>query len=431
MSTDGTRSFTWTSFNMPLTISKTATVPSPGSGTATFNYGAEHQRVKQTWVSGATTTTVYLPEFDFEKVIDSTGSTYRHYIKADGRLVANVTRAPAGNTVNYVITDHLGSPSVLIDASGAVVDRLAYDPWGDRRFTNGAFDPTNTIQPTSTNRGYTGHEMLDQGNVGLVHMNGRVYDPTLGRFTSADLFVQDSFATQSFNRYAYVVNAPLNFVDPTGYTDEDPPQPLPNLDRVTITGSSAGDFIFTASNGGGAGHGRATLAPVTIVGSMNIGSATSNSLVAGSGSGAKASTKPDDKTACDQSSSASADQSNHLSTGVAISGASVNPVTSGGGGVAGRNWQSVPGGTATLNSYDYSGKGAGLDVGGSIQSVWAWGSGSWTGDFKSVNFNAGIFSGSLFWSPGKGGYVGVSGGLGIGLPGVSYEETYYTCTKRG
>jgi RHS repeat-associated protein len=110
------------------------------------------------------------------------------------------------------------------EASGieciATVDRMAYDPWGDRRFastTVGASDPTNAIQPASTNRGYTGHEMLDQGNLGLIHMNGRLYDPTLARFVSADPFVQDPHATQSLNRYAYVWNDPLNSTDPSGY----------------------------------------------------------------------------------------------------------------------------------------------------------------------------------------------------------------------
>ena len=95
----------------------------------------------------------------------------------------------------------------------------------------------------------------------------------------------------------------------------------------------------------------------------------------------------------------------------------------------GRNWQSIPGGTSTLNTYNFSGNGLGLGVGGSIQSVWAWGNGSWTGAFHSVNFSVGLFSGSVFWTPGKGGYTGFSFGLGLGLPipQGAYEETNYTC----
>ena len=66
-----------------------------------------------------------------------------------------------------------------------------------------------------TRRGFTGHEHLD--NVGLIHMNGRVYDPVLGRMLSADPFVQFPADTQSFNRYAYVHNNPLSFTDPSGF----------------------------------------------------------------------------------------------------------------------------------------------------------------------------------------------------------------------
>jgi len=66
-----------------------------------------------------------------------------------------------------------------------------------------------------TDKGYTGHEQLD--NVGLIHMNGRVYDPTLGRFLSADPNIQAPTNTQSLNRYAYVLNNPLSATDPSGY----------------------------------------------------------------------------------------------------------------------------------------------------------------------------------------------------------------------
>jgi len=57
--------------------------------------------------------------------------------------------------------------------------------------------------------------MLD--HVGLVHMNGRIYDPTLGRFLSADPFIQFPDNLQSYNRYSYVMNRPLSLTDPSGY----------------------------------------------------------------------------------------------------------------------------------------------------------------------------------------------------------------------
>ncbi len=47
-------------------------------------------------------------------------------------------------------------------------------------------------------------------------MNGRVYDPQIGRFLSADPYIQDPYNTQSYNRYSYVMNNPLKYTDPTG-----------------------------------------------------------------------------------------------------------------------------------------------------------------------------------------------------------------------
>ncbi len=67
----------------------------------------------------------------------------------------------------------------------------------------------------TTRKGFTGHEMLD--SVSLVHMNGRVYDPYLGRFLSADSVIQSLGATQSIIPYAYAWNDPLRYIDPSGH----------------------------------------------------------------------------------------------------------------------------------------------------------------------------------------------------------------------
>jgi RHS repeat-associated protein len=60
-------------------------------------------------------------------------------------------------------------------------------------------------------------EHLDDGGIGLIDMNGRVYDPLLGRFTSADPYIQDAQNLQSLNRYSYVQNNPTSSIDPSGY----------------------------------------------------------------------------------------------------------------------------------------------------------------------------------------------------------------------
>lgn len=57
--------------------------------------------------------------------------------------------------------------------------------------------------------------MVDE--VGIIHMNGRIYDAKLGRFLQADPFLQAPLNTQSLNRYSYVINNPLAYTDPSGF----------------------------------------------------------------------------------------------------------------------------------------------------------------------------------------------------------------------
>ena len=120
---------------------------------------------------------------------------------------------------HYLHKDHLGSLDVITDATGAIVQELSFDAWGQRR---NAIDWTAltsteliTFDHSLTTRGFTGHEMLDE--VATIHMNGRIYDARLGRFLQADPFIQDPLNTQSLNRYSYVWNNPLNATDPSGY----------------------------------------------------------------------------------------------------------------------------------------------------------------------------------------------------------------------
>ncbi len=204
------RTVTWTSYNMTATVAR-------GSNTLSFTYDSEHGRIKQ-YVSGTQKTTLYInAAVRSEKLLNASGGLIRwnNYIYAAGAMVAVFyDNASTADQIRYFHKDHLGSIAVITDESGAVVERLSYDAWGKRRFVTGADDPNETVG-SLTDRGYTGHEHLQE--VGLVHMNGRIYDPLLGRFMSADPFIQDPFDTQSLNRYSYVKNNPLAFTDPSGY----------------------------------------------------------------------------------------------------------------------------------------------------------------------------------------------------------------------
>lgn len=193
----------WTSFNMPARIDKT------GATGSQFNYGPEHQRIRQ--IAG-TLTTLYVGSY--ERDTQGGVTIHKHYIAAAGRLIAQYTTRSDGQPaqMRYMHSDHLGSVVAVTNEAGAVVVRYRYDAWGKRRNLDGT---DANITTAEFDRGFTAHEMLDA--LGLVHMNGRVYDPTLGRFVSADPFVQAPGNLQSYNRYAYVVNNPLTLYDPSGY----------------------------------------------------------------------------------------------------------------------------------------------------------------------------------------------------------------------
>jgi RHS repeat-associated protein len=143
----------------------------------------------------------------------------RHYISVGGAVIAVVKTSndsgvvPADpNATNYWHKDALGSIVAVTDASGAVLERMAFDPWGRRVRDSGMPDPT--VNPGNGDRGFTGHEHLDE--VALVHMNGRVYDPLLAKFLSVDPVVGNPNDLQHYNRYGYVGNQPMRYADPSG-----------------------------------------------------------------------------------------------------------------------------------------------------------------------------------------------------------------------
>ena len=104
---------------------------------------------------------------------------------------------------------------MITDATGQVLERQSFDAFGSRRIATTWRDPVAALTSMFSTRGFTGHEQLDA--VGLIHMNGRVYDPQLGRFLSADPMVQHPAGAQGLNRYSYTDNNPLSRVDPSGY----------------------------------------------------------------------------------------------------------------------------------------------------------------------------------------------------------------------
>ena len=207
------RSLTWTSFDMPATVAKAATVSTPAAS-ASFVYGPEHQRTRQIRSDGSSV--VYAGPQEVEtKAGLTTVKTYWPY-----GVGVEIDRGTAATELNWTHVDRLGSPVAMSTSTGTLREKLAYDAWGKRRTLDGAplnGTPTpDTIDGLTDNRGFTGHEMLDQ--LDLVHMNGRIYDPLTARFMSADPILQDPMNGQSYNRYSYVMNNPTNATDPTGFS---------------------------------------------------------------------------------------------------------------------------------------------------------------------------------------------------------------------
>ncbi|MEL6276598.1 MAG: RHS repeat-associated core domain-containing protein, partial [Bacteroidota bacterium] len=108
----------------------------------------------------------------------------------------------------------MGSILAITDADGDVIEERQFGAWGIVDQFSGAGGSTTFDHTSLLGRGYTGHEHFFE--VGLIHMNGRMYDAKLGRFLSPDNYVQEPFNTQSYNRYGYVLNNPLMYTDPSG-----------------------------------------------------------------------------------------------------------------------------------------------------------------------------------------------------------------------
>jgi RHS repeat-associated protein len=111
-----------------------------------------------------------------------------------------------GSTLYFVFKDHLGSASVVTDASGTIVGEDGFYPFGETRFTTGNMQ---------TDKLFIGQREIT--GLGIYHYGARFYSPKLGRFLSADPIVPGAFSPQNLNRFSHVRNNPLHYTDPTGH----------------------------------------------------------------------------------------------------------------------------------------------------------------------------------------------------------------------
>ncbi|MDO6708297.1 RHS repeat-associated core domain-containing protein, partial [Photobacterium sp. 1_MG-2023] len=205
----------WSAFNKPVTITR-------NGQTVEFVYDANHNRYLKKTSDGKQT--VYFGNV-YERITDTnTGQVqHQHYIYADGKLIAlntqfkNAENKLENKQIRYLHYDALNSVDMITDGYGYIVERRSFDVWGRMRSVQWRDNhhQHSVLQDAMTNKGYTGHEHIEE--VGLIHMNGRVYDQELGRFLSADPLIQSPYVTGSFNRYTYTWNNPLKYIDPTGF----------------------------------------------------------------------------------------------------------------------------------------------------------------------------------------------------------------------
>ncbi|NJO56575.1 MAG: hypothetical protein HC834_09845, partial [Rhodospirillales bacterium] len=208
------RTISYTAYNQISSIMQS------GAG-STFTFSADRDRIKQV-VTGRGT--IIYGSGAYEKFTPISGLVeHTHYIMTPaGRTASYKTYEGSATTqMRYFHTDHLGSITLVTGEKGGVVQRFRYDPWGKRLGTTAALPTSaswynlNLGNNGGIRRGFTDHEHLE--DLGLVHMNGRIFDPVLGRFLSADPNIDGVSDSQGYNRYSYVHNNPLNATDPSGY----------------------------------------------------------------------------------------------------------------------------------------------------------------------------------------------------------------------
>lgn len=281
---DGTRTLTYSSYDLVTNIAK-------GNESSRFKYDASRQRYERYDVKLedgvlAYYTTYYI-DGAYEKVVRTGGG--KAALTEQKLYVGNLVITKRSNNTTdsfYLHKDHQGSTTTITDAAGKSVQQFIYDPWGKQTAVYNTGLLANYIAPAAT-KGYTGHEHIS--HLDLIHMNGRIYDATIGRFMQADPFIQAPTDTQSYNRYSYVKNNPMSYTDPSGFFLDKLWKGIKKYWRP-IVAIVAAVVTYGAASGWAASWGMTSMTTVGagVTGSCGIGLSVGGYAFAGAAAGAVA-----------------------------------------------------------------------------------------------------------------------------------------------
>ena len=202
-------------------------------GDVAFQYGLTSMRQRVTYGGNFNAdgdgqfTKFYSEDGSFEIIKDNTTGKEKHLLYLGGdpyesNIVYLKNFEESNGSYKFLHKDYIGSILAISDEAGNKLEQRHFDAWGNfthLQIGNGAIvTDKNAIlslaKDLTIDRGYTSHEHFME--VGIIHMNGRLYDPLLRRFLNADENIQDPYNTQNYNKYGYVMNNPLMFNDPSG-----------------------------------------------------------------------------------------------------------------------------------------------------------------------------------------------------------------------
>ena len=158
----------------------------------------------------ANTSTYYIgnhTEYETQALI----TTLRRYFYAGTTRVAMRVVDGATNPTYWLLNDHLGSTAITANSTGVKTAELRFKAWGEQRYASGS---------TPTTYRYTGQR--EQSQLSIYFYGARWYDPQLSRFLSPDTIIPGAGNSQAWDRFAYALNSPIRFIDPTGHASATP-----------------------------------------------------------------------------------------------------------------------------------------------------------------------------------------------------------------